>query len=175
VATHLHGLPPEDEEGFIRVVIESPQGARHKLKYEPRTGVFALSKTLPAGLSFPFDFGFIPQTKAADGDPLDVLVLMDAPTYPGVVVPVTLLGLIEAEQTDHGGPVYRNDRLIAVADGSTSRGDLRSMSDLDDQLLGQVETFFGTYCKLTGKTFRAIGRGGKRAALEAFRKARTTR
>ncbi len=169
----LHQLDLDGEDDLIRVVIESPQGSRHKLKYDPRTGTFELSQTLPAGMSFPFDFGFFPQTKAPDGDPLDVLVLMDAPAYPGIVVPVRVLGLIEAEQADHGGPSYRNDRLIAVARGSTSRGDLHAMADLDEELLRQVETFFGTYCALTGKSFKSLRHGGRRAALAALARARS--
>jgi inorganic pyrophosphatase len=167
----LDRLPPDDDE-FVRVVIESPQGARHKLKFDPAAGSFELKKTLPAGMAFPFDFGFVPGTKAADGDPLDVLVLMDAPTYPGVIVRVRLIGVIEAEQADHGGEAYRNDRLIAVADGSTSRGDLRGMSDLDDALVGQIEAFFVTYCALTDKEFRPVGRGGRRAAAATLARAR---
>ena len=115
-------------------------------------------------MAFPFDFGFVPGTVAADGDPLDVLVLMDAPAYPGVITTVRLLGVIEAEQSDHGGPSYRNDRLIAVADGSSERGELHGLSDLEDQLLTQIESFFETYDRLTGKSFRVIARHGRRRA-----------
>ena len=125
---------------------------------------FALSASLPAGMAFPFDFGFFPGTSAPDGDPLDVLVIMDAPAYPGVIVPVRLLGVIEAEQSDGDKRPYRNDRLIAVAEGSTERGDLRRLSDLDDALMTQIETFFATYDRLTGKAFKPLGRHGPRRA-----------
>jgi inorganic pyrophosphatase len=163
-AMKLDALEPVDDKGNLRAVLETPQGSRHKLKYEPDMHAFKMSNTLPAGMFMPFDFGFFPGTKAADGDPLDVLVLMDAPAYPGVVVGVRLLGVIEAEQSDDGGEPYRNDRLIAVAEGSTERGDLRRLTDLDDSLMSQIETFFATYAKLTGKTFRPIGRRGERVA-----------
>ena len=123
-------------------------------------------------MSMPFDFGFFPRTKAADGDPLDVLVLMDGPAYPGVVVAVRLLGVIEAEQSEDGGKPYRNDRLIAVAEGSTERGNLRRLSDLDETLLTQIETFFETYDRLTGKSFRPLGRRGERVARRILDAAR---
>jgi inorganic pyrophosphatase len=160
----LDQLPPVDDEGRVRVVLESPQGSRNKLKYEPASDSVSISASLPAGMAFPFDFGFVPGTRAEDGDPLDALVLMDAPAYPGVTVPVRLLGVIEAEQSDHGGEPYRNDRLIAIAEGSTERGELHRLSDLDDALVTQIETFFATYDKLTGKEFRPIARHGARRA-----------
>src|SRR3954471_24825872 len=115
-AMKLDRLEPGDHKGEHGAVPETRQGSRHKLKYEPDMHAFKMSNTLPAGMFMPFDFGFFPGTKAADGDPLDVLVLMDAPASPGVVVGVRLLGVIEAEQSDDGGEPYRNDRLIAVAE-----------------------------------------------------------
>jgi inorganic pyrophosphatase len=166
VPRDLIRLAPTDEEGRLRAVLESPQGSRHKLKYLADDQTFEVSTTLPAGMSMPFDFGFFPGTKAADGDPLDVLVLMDGPAYPGIVVAVRLLGVIEAEQSDDGGEPYRNDRLIAVADGSTERGELRRLSDL--------EAFFETYGRLAGKSFRPLGRRGERVARRLLDEARTT-
>src|SRR3954468_15744657 len=121
-AVRLDRLAPVDDKGDLRAVLETPQGSRHKLKYEPEMHAFKMSNTLPAGMFMPFDFGFFPGTKASDGDPLDVLVLMDAPAYPGVVVGVRLLGVIEAEQSDEGGKPYRNDRLIAGGGGVDGAG-----------------------------------------------------
>jgi inorganic pyrophosphatase len=164
VAPTLDRLARLDDEGRLRAVLETPQGSRHKLKYLPDDRTFEISSTLPAGMVMPFDFGFFPGTKAADGDPLDVLVIMDAPAFPGVVVAVRLLGVIEAEQSEGGGAPFRNDRLIAVAEGSTQRGDLRRLTDLDDGLLTQIETFFETYERLTGKSLRVIARRGERVA-----------
>jgi inorganic pyrophosphatase len=169
----LDRLSPMDPEGQLRAVLESPEGCRHKLKYVPAERAFRVSSTLPAGMSMPFDFGFFPGTKAEDGDPLDVLVLMDGPAYPGTLVAVRLIGVIEAEQSDGEGPPYRNDRLIAVAEGSTERGNLRHLRDLDVGLLTQIETFFETYDKLTGKAFRPIGRRGPRVAKRLLDQART--
>jgi inorganic pyrophosphatase len=166
----LDRIAQVDKDGRLRAAIESPKGSRHKLKYDPETGAFAVSSTFPAGMSMPFDFGFFPRTRAPDGDPIDVLVLMDGPAYPGVLVPVRLLGVIEAEQSDGGKPL-RNDRLIAVAEGSTERGELRQLSDLDHGLLTQIETFFETYDRLSGKEFHPIGRRGPRVALRLIQEA----
>jgi inorganic pyrophosphatase len=93
-------LPPRDQKGRWRAVIESPQGSRNKLKFDRELGAFRVTESLPAGMSFPFDFGFIPGTRGGDGDPIDVLILMDAPAYPGTVVGVRLLGVIQAEQEE---------------------------------------------------------------------------
>jgi len=161
----LDRLATKDDEGSWRVVIETPQGSRHKLKYEPTLDRFRVSATLPAGMNFPFDFGFIPHTRADDGDPLDILVLMDAPAYPGCLVPVRLLGVIEADQTEKGGTTIRNDRLLAIAHGSTERGELHGLKDLGDGLLTELETFFSTFNQLAGKKFRVRRlRGAGRAA-----------
>jgi inorganic pyrophosphatase len=96
------------------VVIETPKGSPNKLTFEPRYGTFVLKGVLPVGAVFPFDIGFVPSTRAEDGDPLDILVLMDAPVFPGCIVPSRLVGVIEAEQTEDG-KTERNDRLLAVA------------------------------------------------------------
>ena len=168
-------LAPIDHKGRIRVVLESPQDSRNKLKYEPSIDAFEVSASLPAGMAFPFDFGFFPGTLAPDGDPLDCLVIMDAPAYPGVMVKVRLLGVIEAEQSEDGAKPYRNDRLIAVADGSTERGELRRLSDLDDALLTQIESCFATYDHLTGKEFKPIARHGRRRARTLLDEATVTK
>ena len=94
----LDRLRPVDDDGRLHAIIELPQGSRNKLKWDVAAGTFRVTDSLPAGMSFPFDFGFIPGTKAEDGDPEDVLILMDAPAYPGCLVTITLLGVIEAEQ-----------------------------------------------------------------------------
>ena len=113
-------LPTWDKEGKLNVVVETPKGSRSKLAWNDEYRMFELKGVLPAGAVFPFDFGFLPSTVGGDGDPLDLLVLMDDATYPGVLVPCRLLGVIEAEQTEEG-KTERNDRLIAVAANSRTR------------------------------------------------------
>ena len=109
----LLAIPPEADHG-LHAVVESPAGSRNKLKYRPDWDTFQVDASLPAGLVFPFDFGFIPGTQAADGDPLDILVLMDAPAVSGCVVPVRVLGAIEALQREGDSPPIRNDRLVGL-------------------------------------------------------------
>lgn len=167
----LNRLAPKDEHGAWRAVIETPQGSRHKLKFDPKEQAFAVACTLPAGMSFPFDFGFFPRTRAEDGDPLDVLVLMDGPASPGCLVSVRMLGVIEADQTERDGRSERNDRLVALGEGSTERGDLRSLKDMDPALIKQLETFFVTYNQLFGKSFRIRAVRGPRTAERLIRRA----
>ncbi len=94
---NLGELParPRENQEFIHVIVETPRGSRNKLKYDEELGVFRLKKVLPTGMAFPHDFGFVPSTKAEDGDPVDVLVLMDESAYPGCVVESRLFGVIE--------------------------------------------------------------------------------
>src|SRR5881392_3831889 len=94
--------PYDRESGALRIVIETPKGSRNKFNYDPDSDTFELAKVLPEGMNFPFDFGFVPSTRAADGDPLDVLVLMDEPTFPGCMLDCGLIGVMEAEQEEEG-------------------------------------------------------------------------
>jgi inorganic pyrophosphatase len=120
------------------------------------------------GVAFPFDFGFVPGTLGADGDPLDVLVLMDEPSFPGVVVPCRLVGVIEATQRPIGSPRgkrgTRNDRLVAVADKSHRHAGTHALRDLGDGMLAEIERFFVFYNAQKGVRFRPIGRADKAAA-----------
>ena len=112
----LTRLPARDgKDGDWNVVVETPKGCRNKFKFDEAAGLFRLGGVLPAGAVFPFDFGYLPATQGDDGDPLDVLILMDEPAFPGCVVAARLVGVIEAEQTEKGGRPERNDRLIAVS------------------------------------------------------------
>lgn len=86
----------------MNVIVESPKGASIKLKYDVSTGVMTVSRPLQAGLTYPFDWGFIPGTRGADGDPLDAMVLWDSASYPGVLIPSRLIGMLCVEQTNLG-------------------------------------------------------------------------
>jgi inorganic pyrophosphatase len=123
------------------------------------------------GAVFPFDFGFVPATVAEDGDPLDVLVLMDEPAFPGCVVLVRLLGVVEAEQTEDG-KTERNDRLIAVAAESRDHHDLQSLDDLNANLVHEIEHFFVSYNAAKGKSFKVLGRRGPTVARRLIEQAR---
>lgn len=156
--------PFDDETGELKVVIETPKNCRNKYAYEDKLGVFVLKGVLTAGHSFPFDFGFIPQTKGGDGDPLDVLILMDEPAFAGCLVPARLVGVIEAEQTERDGKTERNDRLIAVSANAQTHKDVKSINDLNENLIGEIEHFFVSYNDVKGKKFKPLGRFGARKA-----------
>src|ERR1700724_4795888 len=139
----LTALPNEldPKKGQCRIVIETPKGCRNKFDYDPDSGLFKLGGLLPEGMMFPFDFGFIPSTLGEDGDPLDIMVLMDAPAHVGCLMDVRIIGIIEAKQIQDG-KTETNDRLLGVAVHSYDHEDLDSISDVSKPLLDQVEEFF---------------------------------
>lgn len=166
--TNLPPFVPGSEN--LHVIIETPQGCRNKYAYDPEREAFVLKKVLPNGAVFPFDFGSIPGTKAEDGDPLDILVLMDEPAFTGCLIEARLIGVIEATQTE-GKKKERNDRLIAVAAESPTHGQIRKISMLSPALLKEIEHFFVSYNNERGKEFEPIGRYGPKRARRLIRKA----
>jgi inorganic pyrophosphatase len=166
----------DQDSGELNVIIETPKGSRNKFNYDEEFRLFKLGGVLPAGAVFPFDFGFLPETVGGDGDPLDVLVLMEESAFAGCLVRSRLIGVIEAEQTEEDGETTRNDRLIAVAANSRSHRDLRSLEDLNANMVEEIEHFFVSYNEIKGKRFRPLGRFGPERAEklveEAIRGAR---
>jgi inorganic pyrophosphatase len=166
----LDRLHPYDGKD-LTVVIDTPKGSQNKFAYEPRVGAFVLKGVLPAGAVFPFDFGFVPSTRGDDGDPIDILVLMDAPAFAGCIVPSRLIGAIQAEQTEKG-KTGRNDRLLAVAANSITHHSIRTLHDVSADLIGQIEHFFISYNTAKGTKFVPTGRVGPEAARTLVEKAR---
>jgi inorganic pyrophosphatase len=124
-------LPPIlKKTGEIHAIVETPKGSRNKFDFDPETGLFELGSAMPEGVEFPFEFGFIPGTLGEDGDPLDLLILMDAPTFVGCVVKARLVGVIEAKQKEKDSAQERNDRLIAVAVHSRRHQQVQSLDEL---------------------------------------------
>jgi inorganic pyrophosphatase len=169
-------LPAYDAKNeSYHVVIETPKGSRNKYKYEAKLGLFALSGVLPAGAVFPFDFGFIPGTKGEDGDPLDVLVLLDDSSPMGCLVAARLIGVIQAEQTERDGETVRNDRLIAVAVESRNHQHIRELQQLADSLRQEIEHFFVSFNQVKGKEFKPLGRAGAQQAEALVKQAMPAR
>ncbi len=162
--------PFDKEKEFIHVVIETPRGSRNKYKFEPKLGSMKLNKVLPAGMEFPYDFGFIPGTRAEDEDPIDVLLLMDEQVFPGCVVESRLIGVIEGEQQEDG-ETTRNDRLVAVAKESHTHSDLTQITDINRTLLDELGQFFVNYHRLSGSTFKVLGIKGPKEASRCLKKA----
>lgn len=169
--TDLTRLPHrlDADRGTCRAVVETPKGRRSKYDFDPELGAFVLAGLLPEGMSFPLDFGFIPSTKAEDGDPLDVLVMTDEPTAMGAVLDVRLVGVIEAEQTE-GDDTVRNDRLLAVACVSKLHAQTREIDDLQEDYLHHLGEFWSQYNALKGKGFKVLSMPGKAAAIAAVRR-----
>ena len=156
-------LSPMNGTDELQVIVETPAKSRNKFAFDPEQGIFALKKILPAGMEFPYDFGFVPKTEGGDGDPLDVLLLMDQPAFPGIAVKARILGVIEGEQLD-GKKKIRNDRLVAVAAASQSYADVERLDDLPKKWIREIEMFFVHYHKLEGKEYRLLGCKGPKTA-----------
>lgn len=168
--TDLTALPNrlDPETNVCTAIVETPRGCRNKFDYDPDSNLFKLGGLLPEGMMFPFDFGFIPSSLGDDGDPLDIMVLMDAPAHVGCLMEVRIIGIIEAKQTQDG-KTERNDRLLGVAVHSYDHENLKSISSVSRTLLDQVEQFFVSYNKQRGKKFKVTGTGGPKRALKFLR------
>ncbi len=168
-------LPPFDREsGELNVIIDTPKGSRNKFSWDEKRELFELNGVLPSGAVFPYDFGFLPNTRGEDGDALDVLVLMDEPAFTGCLVASRLLGVIEAKQTEEGKTV-RNDRLIAVAANSRTHAHLQALAEIEPKLLDELEHFFVSYNQAKGKKFKPLGRYGPARAQALVRRGQKAR
>ena len=156
----------------INVIIESPKGTGNKYTFDPETQLFKLSKILPEGMVFPLHFGFIPCTRGEDGDPLDVLLLMDEPSYPGNLIESSVIGIIEAEQTERDGRQMRNDRIIAAAIESQRYREMK-LKNLDKYLLDEISNFFINYNAMSNKKFRPLKNSGHKKAVQLIKKSIT--
>jgi inorganic pyrophosphatase len=171
VSPSLLALAPRARDGTVRVVIESPAGSRVKLKYAPELGGFVLSRPLVLGVSYPFDWGFVPGTRASDGDPVDAMVLLDVPTYPGVIVPCRPLALLEVEQdAKESGRRERNDRIIV--EPLVAR---RPIGRLSKRLKQELEEFFVSVTLFEGKNLEILGWEGPEAADALIDRSRRSR
>ncbi|HSU51446.1 MAG TPA: inorganic diphosphatase [Segetibacter sp.] len=160
-------LPPPFIEGThnINAIVETPKGSRNKYAYDESTDLIKLKKALPAGMVFPFDFGFIPSTIAEDGDPMDILILTDAPTFPGCLVESKVLGIIKVEQEEDGQKV-RNDRVIAVQLQSRMYSSANNINDLPEGLVKEIVNFFASYNQVSEDVFNPLGNDGPDVAIK---------
>ena len=170
--TNLLNLPHrlDQKNATCHAIIETPKGSRIKYDYDPDAGLFCLAKLLPEGLVFPYDFGFVPSTIAADGDPVDVMLFMDEPVPVGCLVQVRLIGVIEGEQTEDD-KTTRNDRLVAVAIHSHTHQKTESLKQVNPRVTEEVEKFFVHYNQLQQIKFRVLGQYGPNRAVQLLEKA----
>ena len=134
-----------------------------------KLGAFTLAKPLLAGLTYPYDWGFIPSTKAEDGDPLDVLIIHDAATYPGLVLTCKPIGVLEVLQSSKGKK-ERNDRVFVVPDRSPFEGDLQDIRRLPSRAIKELEKFFEATNALEAKTLKFLGWRGPAKAIKTIKK-----
>jgi len=164
---------PEDR--IITTIVETPRGSRNKYKWNEKSGRLELSKVLPQGMVFPYDFGFFPGTRAEDGDPLDVLILNEEPTFPGCQIECRLVGVILARQRDKDKKENTNHRLVAVAQASVVYGGVRELTDLQPAHLKQIEDFFVNYQKVRDVEVDLMGRDDSPAAWKILEQAAESR
>jgi inorganic pyrophosphatase len=148
-------------DGSLNVVVETPRGAVAKFKYDQGSGVMVLSRALPLGITYPHDWGFVASTRAADGDPLDAMVLWDAASYPGVVLPSRIIGVLRVEQRNAAsGNRERNDRLFVVPVKAPREDHVRTVFDLTQRVRDEIERFFVNVVAFEGKDVRILGFDG---------------
>ncbi len=166
-------IPAAYKRGLLNVVIETPKGSNFKYNYDHEFKLLRLAKALPAGMHFPYDFGFIPSTLSEDGDPLDILVLSPYPLVAGCLAAVQIIGVLEAHQTEKNSrKPLRNDRLIGCLHTKTGdeATDYNHVKDLPLQWRDEVEAFFIHYNQLAGKRFKPLGWYGPKRALSVLNK-----
>lgn len=150
------------EDGELQVVVETPRGSRAKLKYDPEQKAFVYSRPLVLGVEYPYDWGFVPSTIAADGDPLDAMVMHDAVTYPGVVIACVPVGVVKVTQKKKKGSGREpNDRVIVVPSYEPRFDDV---SKLPKRQREELEQFFLTVVLFENKGVRIEGWGGPKEA-----------
>jgi inorganic pyrophosphatase len=150
----------------MQVIIETPRGSRNKYKYDELKKIFELKKILPTGAVFPFDFGFIPGTKGEDGDPVDMMVLMDVPVFPGCIVHSRVIGVLEVEQKEKKKKKVRNDRIIGVEINSGMFANVKKLKDLDKRVLKEIIGFFMYCAEMEGKKINLLNKGDAYKAKE---------
>jgi len=136
-------------------VVETPKGSSEKYNYDPDMQLFKLKKLLPAGMTFPYDFGFIPETKGDDGDPLDIIVVSEFKSFPGCAIECYIIGAILAAQTEDHKTV-RNDRFIGIPVASAMFGKIRSVEQLPANIVKELQDFFVNYNKIEGRKFKPL-------------------
>src|SRR4030095_9202285 len=134
----------------VKGIVETPKGNAEKYTYDKDHGLFALKKILPAGMTFPYDFGFFPDTRGGDGDPVDVLVISEFKSFPGCVMDCRIIGVLLAEQNSKGGK-ERNDRFFAVPVLSTVFKHIHSIKDISKEEMTNIVNFFMVYNLQQGK------------------------
>lgn len=166
----LSRLPPFDGKGRVQMVVETPRGSGIKYKFDEERGIFTVSRSLSAGVSYPFDWGFVPGTRSEDGDAVDALCLHGQASFPGVVLPCRCLALVSVDQMSSKGRVA-NPRLILAPDWEGANA-LEVDRTLSERARAELERFFLNTTLFTDKDVRMLGWHDAAAAESYLRGAR---
>ena len=145
-------IAEESDHGSVLAFIEIPRGSRNKYEYDEERGVFQLDRVLYSSVHYPTDYGFIPDTLAEDGDHLDILVLVQEPTFSGCMIEARPLGGLD--MADEKGPDFK---VLAVPVGDPRFSHYRSLDEVGEHWLKEIETFFSTYKLLEPKQTEVLG------------------
>ena len=169
----LSRVPPRSEDGDVHVLVETPTGSRDKFDLNHEFGLFEWSLQLPAGLSFPFSFGFVPNTLAEDGDALDIVLLVDGSFPQGTLVKSRLIGVLVASQDEDGDgeAETQNDRILAVPTLAQTYAKVDDIGDLRDSFHDELSMFFRSYNELIGRGLDVGHPLGRDAAYERLDRA----
>jgi inorganic pyrophosphatase len=144
---HLHELDPGPGcPGVVRMIVEIPKNSSNKYEYDCKLGVFRLDRALYSPMHYPGEYGFVPGTLAEDGDPLDILTLVDDPSYPGIMLAVRPVGVLV--MMDQGTP---DEKILAVPERNPRFDQIRAIADVPPHTRREIEHFFKSYKDLEGK------------------------
>jgi inorganic pyrophosphatase len=168
---NLLELPTWNDEDQLVCVVESPRGSKAKFKFDPKLEVFTLNRSLILGVNYPYDWGFIPSTMAADGDPLDVMMFHDTPTCPGVAIACQPIGALLVTQKRSHGKAGRepNHRIFAVPAGSEREHDYKDARELPERVRKELEAFFIAAGALAHKELEILDWVGAKQAIELIK------
>ncbi len=152
----------------VKVIVETPKGSTEKYDYDPESGFFKMNKVLPAGMAFPYDFGFITHTKGEDGDPLDIVIISEFKTFPGCLMECKVIGAIKATQTERNRIKVRNDRFIGIPEKSQVFASVNSWQDIERRVILDIQDFFVHYNALAGKIFKPLGMMSVSASMKTI-------
>jgi inorganic pyrophosphatase len=148
----LARIPAQPKPGIINVLIEIPAGSKNKYEFDKDLNAFALDRVLFSSVQYPLDYGFVPNTLADDGDPLDGMVIMDQPTFPGCVIAARPIGMLE--MIDGGD---RDEKILCVPDKDPRYAQVKSIKDISPHRLDEITEFFKTYKNLEKKVTEILG------------------
>jgi len=156
----------ESDEFTVNVIIEIPKGSRNKYEYDKEHGYIKFDRMLFSAVHYPSDYGYIPDTLAQDGDPLDALVLVWEPTFPGCHIEARPIGVFK--MTDEKGP---DEKILCIPIADPLWNHIHDLADVPPHLLKEIEHFFAVYKDLEEKKVGIEGWEGRAVALQVIEEA----